>query len=79
MLQGTDRPFVRLTIGVESGSLKLIDRVVGSLWNWSDPLIPWIVVDVGVDVIGIDADVGRGGGCWGGNGGCHCWLVGVGR
>jgi hypothetical protein len=29
------------------------------------------VVEVGVDVIGIDADIGSGGGDVAGNGGCH--------
>lgn len=37
------------------------------------------MVEVGVDVNDIGADAGIGGGDVVGNGGCHCWLVGVGR
>lgn len=70
MLQGIDRP-VRSISGVEYGSLKLINRAVGSLKFEADPTIFGIVVEVGVDVIGIDADIGSGGGDVAGNGGCH--------
>ena len=70
MLQGIDRP-LRSISGVEYGSLKLINRVVGSLKFESDPAIFGIVVEVGVDVVDIDADIGSGGGDVAGNGGCH--------
>ena len=70
MLQGIDRP-LRSISGVEYGSLKLINRAVGSLKFDSDPAIFGIVVAVGVDVMDIDADIGSGGGDVAGNGGCH--------
>ena len=73
MLQGTGWPLTRLISGVEYGSLKLINRAVGSPKFEFDPATFGIVVEVGVDVVGIDADVGIGGGDCVGNGGCHCW------
>ena len=70
MLQGIDRP-VRSISGVVYGLLKSINRAVGSLKFESDPAIFGIVVEVGVDVVDIDADIGSGGGDVAGNGGCH--------
>ena len=63
----------RLICGVEYGSLKLINRTVGSLNVVSVGATFVIVVEVGVDVNDIDADAGIGGGDVQvvGNGGCH--------
>ena len=55
MLQGAGWPLTRLISGVEYGSLKLINRAVGSLKFEFDPATFGIVVEVGVDVVGIDA------------------------
>ena len=49
--------------------MKLIVRDVESAENGSDRSTPWIEVDVGEDMFGIDADVGSGGGGCVGNGG----------
>ena len=60
MPQGTGWGLARLITGVEYGSLKLINRAVGSLKFELVPATFGIVVEVVVDVVDIDADVGIG-------------------